>query len=885
MNCCLLAGLLVLVVVPLRAQLPPLIDRDLFFGEIEITGAQISPDGQHISFLKPFGGARNIWVKKASEPFSAARPLTAETKRPIPSYFWSRDSRFILYVQDQDGDENYNVHAVSPTERPPEGAQVPRPRNLTAAKGARAMIYSVPRADPAHVYVGLNDHDKAWHDLYKLNLASGERSLIKENTDRITGWVFDNKANLRLATRSAENGDTEFLRLDSEEFARIYSCSVLEICNPVRFDASNAKLYFVTNKGEPDLAQLMLMDPADGSATFVENDPLNRVDFGGAIFSDLTDTLIATVYEDERERIYWKDKRFEADYQWLRKKLPAHRIGFGSRTADEKRFIVSASSDTEPGETYLLDRPKKQLTLQYRIREKLPRESLAAMRPIRYRSSDGLEIPAFLTLPKGIPPKNLPVVVTPHGGPWARDGWGYSSMHQFLANRGYAVLSMNFRGSAGYGKRFLNAGNRQWGEKMQDDITWGVKHLIAEGIADPKRVAIMGGSYGGYATLAGVAFTPDVYAAGVAIVPPSNLITLLDAIPPYWEFIRSMFYERMGDPTTPEGKAQLMRQSPLNSAAKIRTPLMVVQGANDPRVNKRESDQIVVALRDRKFPVEYLVADDEGHGFARPVNNLAIFAAAEKFLARFLDGRVQESMTPEVAKRLKELTVDPATVTLAKPVEVSSALPPLAAPPSTLPHVYKAKIEAGPQSQALEIHSVIEETADGWRATDTLKTPMGEATDVTLLDKKSLAVLRRSVKQGPVEVELDFSSGKAAGRMSMGGQSKPIDVALDGPLFADAAGAATVVASLPLAEGFTASFRNFDIQGGKQKVMSLKVAGAESVTVPAGTFDCFKVEITPADGSAGKVTMYVAKAERRTVKIESSMPQMGGAKLTAELAN
>jgi dienelactone hydrolase len=295
------------------------------------------------------------------------------------------------------------------------------------------------------------------------------------------------------------------------------------------------------------------------------------------------------------------------------------------------------------------------------------------MQSITYKSSDGLEIPAYLTLPKGVPGKNLPLVVFPHGGPWSRDTWGYNSYAQFLANRGYAVLAPNFRSSTGYGKKFLNAGNNEWGQKMQDDLTWGVKHLVAEGIADPKRVGIMGGSYGGYAALAGVAYTPDLYAAAVAIVAPSNLKTLLEAIPPYWEAGRTIMYKRMGDPNTPEGSAQMQRQSPLYSADKIKTPLLVVQGANDPRVNIHEANQIVVALRDRGFPVEYMVAPDEGHGFARPVNNMAMVAKAEKFLAKYLGGRYQESMTPEVAKRLGEITVDPKTVTLAKKVDMSAA--------------------------------------------------------------------------------------------------------------------------------------------------------------------------------------------------------------------
>lgn len=882
MRCPSLLLPVVLLAAPLSAQLPPLIDRNLFFGEVEISAAQISPDGRYVSFLKPYRGARNIWVKKAAEPFSAARPVTAETKRPIPSYFWSRDSRFILYVKDQDGDENYNVYAVNPTQAPGAGAAEPPSRNLSNAKGARTIIYHVPKADPAHIYIGLNDRDAAWHDLYRLNLTTGAKTLVRRNEDRITGWTFDHKAQLRLATRSAGNGGTEFLRVDEKGFTKIYSCSVLETCQPGHFDETNTRLYFITNAGSADLIQLMRMDLSTGAATFIEKDPLGRVDLSGAIVSELTNRPLATIYEDDRERIYWKDKSYEADYQYLQKRLPGFRINFGSRTADENLWIITASRDTEPGETFLFDRKARRLMPQYKIREQLPRQALAEMKPIRYKSSDGLEIPAFLTLPKGVPPESLPLVVTPHGGPWGRDIWGYDTLHQFLANRGYAVLSMNFRGSAGYGKKFLNAGDRQWGEKMQDDITWGVQHLVAKGVADRKRVAIMGASYGGYATLAGVAFTPDVYAAGIAIVAPSNLITLLDSIPPYWEPMRKMLYERVGDPTKPEGKRQLERQSPLFAAHRIKTPLMVVQGANDPRVNKRESDQIVIALRDRKFPVEYLLADDEGHGFARPVNNLALMAAGEKFLARYIGGRYQDTMPPEVEKRLKELTVDPATVTLPALPTPTASLPTLAAPPVTLPHSFKAKIEAGSQSFALEITSVVEETPDGWRAVDTTQTSMGAVSDVTLYDR-TFATVKRSLKQGSVQIEFQVAEGRAKGAMQMSGQSRPIDIALDGPLFADGAGSRVLLAALPLVAGYSTVYRTLDLQAQKTKLYSLQVVGTENITVPAGTFECWRVELEPTDGSPGRQTLFVAKKERRPVRIEAVVPQMGGAKLIAEL--
>ncbi|MDR3718163.1 MAG: prolyl oligopeptidase family serine peptidase [Bryobacteraceae bacterium] len=873
------------LVLGLRAELPPLIDRELFFGDPEISGAQLSPDGKYITFLRPFEGTRNIWVKGTAEPFTAAKPLTNETKRPIPGYFWSRDSKYVLYVQDQGGDENYNVYAVNPAEAPPAGAPVPKARNLTDAKGVRAAIYAVPESDPDLLYVGINDRDKAWHDLYKVKISTGEKTLLRKNTDRIGSWVFDTKDNLRLAVRSAENGDTEFLRVDPDGFKKIYSCGVFESCYPAQFEKSDKQVYVITNKGdEVDLTMLGLMDPATGAVKKVESDPEHKVDLAVANFSDRTKELIATVYAGERLRVYWKNKEWEANDRWLRSKLPGMEISYPSATKDETLFLVSAASDTEPGETYLFNRKTRKLDLQYRIREKIDRAALAQMKPVYYKSSDGLDIPAYLTLPKGLPAKNLPVVVVPHGGPWGRDTWGYRGMTQFLANRGYAVLQMNFRASTGYGKKFLNAGNLEWGQKMQDDITWGVKYLVGEGIVDPKRVGIMGGSYGGYATLAGVAFTPDLYAAAVSIVGPSNLITLLDSIPPYWEQVRVLFYKRMGDPTTPEGKAQLSRQSPLNSAGKIKTPLLVVQGANDPRVNKAESDRIVIALRDRGFPVSYIVAPDEGHGFARPVNSMAMFAAAEEFLARYLGGRFQADSTPEVAARLKEITVDPKTVVVAKKLDPNSVGAPK--PANELKAgltKFKATILMGTQSINLSVATEIKEEGGLWVIVDNMKTPMGEAVDTTSLEKGSLLFVKRKVVQGPTVVEVAYAGKKMTGTMKAGGQDRPVNVELGGPLFGEGAGGMQVLATLPLDQGYKTAFRNFDLQKSKEKLMQLEVTGSEKVTVPAGEFDAWKVEVTPSDGSAGKSTLWVDKANHQMVKLASVMPEMGGATLTLEL--
>ena len=597
---------------------PALIDRELLFGNPEITGAQISPDGKYLAFVKPWKDTRNLWVKKTGEPFSSARLLTTETKRPVGTWLWSRDGKYIAYVKDHEGDENFNVYRVDPAAAAAPDAEAPPSRDLTGLKGVRVQLLSTPKNDPGVFYIALNDRDKAWHDLYRLSIASGERTLIRKNTERISHWIFDLSGKLRLATRVAVNGDQEILRVDPDGFTKVYSCNVFEECAPLRFHKDAKRVYLKTNKGDDvDLLALVLFDPETAVVQPVESDPLKRVDFGAALFSEATGELVATSYQDQRTRRYFRDKSFQTDYEWLEAKLPGKEIAVGTRTRDERVWLVTAASDIEPGEAYLFDRKTRRLTAQYRVREKLPREALAPMLTIRYTSSDGLEIPAYLTLPRGSSDKSLPTLVVPHGGPWSRDNWGYNPLAQFFANRGYAVLMPNFRGSTGYGKKYLNAGNGEWGRKMQDDVTWGVKYLVAAGFSDPQRIAIMGGSYGGYSVLAGITQTPDLYRAAIDVCGPSNLLTLLNAVPAYWEAQRKIMYTRMADPGTPEGAAWLKERSPLSSAAKIKTPVLVVQGARDPRVNRAEAEQIVIALRDNGLSVEYLLAPDEGHGFAR----------------------------------------------------------------------------------------------------------------------------------------------------------------------------------------------------------------------------------------------------------------------------
>ncbi|MBB6330366.1 dipeptidyl aminopeptidase/acylaminoacyl peptidase [Chryseobacterium sediminis] len=646
-----------------QAQEVPVLDRGLFFGNPEISGGQLSPDGKWISFTKEYGGIMNIWVKKIDEPFEKARPLT-DSKRPMNGYFWSEDGKYILYVKDGNGDENMNIFAVDPMAKVTSG--VPESRNLTPLKEVTAQIYMVSRKDPDLLMVGLNNRDKAWHDLYSLKISTGELKKIYENTDRITSYEFDWDEKLRVLSKTDDKGTTQFFYKEGDKLTPIYETLVTESAYISNWNEDNSKFYLVTNKGNLDKSTLFLMDPKTKQITKIESDPKDKVDFGGLFLDRNTRKTIYTSYTGDKTEYYWKDKVWEDNYKFLQSKFPGREVNFSSSTNDYSKFLVAVGGDKYASEAYFFDAKTKQLIFQYTPRTELKKveKYLAAMTPISYKSSDGLEIPAYLTLPVGSSGKNVPVVVLVHGGPKGpRDYWGYNSTVQFLANRGYAVLQPNFRASGGYGKKFQNGGDLQWGKLMQDDITWGVKYLIDKGIADKSKVVIMGGSYGGYATLAGLAFTPDVYAAGVDIVGPSNLFTLLDSVPAYWEAARAFLYGMVGDPKTEEGKKRMHDASPLFSVDKINKPLLIVQGANDPRVKQAEADQIVIALRDKGKKVNYILADDEGHGFRKPVNSMAMYAETEKFLAEVIGGRYQKEMPENVAKRLKEMTVDISKVT------------------------------------------------------------------------------------------------------------------------------------------------------------------------------------------------------------------------------
>lgn len=633
-----------------------LIDRELFFGNPALASPQLSPDGEWVAFLKEKEGILNLHLVRWGEKMEGARPLTAEKSRPPAGFSWTRDSRYLLVAQDSGGDENYRLRRLDLTQPAEAETGLPVAQELPMGKGARAMVMALPKGKPNEALLQVNERDEKYFDVERLDIEKMVRTPVWENREGCADLVADLEGNLRLATRMTKDGGTELLRVEGKKLSKpILKVNWQEAMGGFTFRRGGKTAYLETNVGEGDLSCLAEIDLKSGQLKRLESDPLGRVDLSRAAFSEATDELVGTVYFDDRKRNYWKEKSFEEDFLFLKKRFPNLEVGLADMSGNDGRWLVLVSGDTDPGTYYLFDRKSREVLLFGALRPDLPKEKLAPMRPVRYASSDGLEVPGYLTLPNGQEAKNLPLLVMPHGGPWARDFWGYNATAQFFANRGLAVLQPNFRQSTGYGKKFYAAGRHEWGDKMQDDLTWGVKDLVAKGIVDAKRVAIYGGSYGGYAALAGLAFTPEVYAAGASFVGPSNLFTLLNSIPPYWESVRRQFDYFVGDVKDPQDEARMRRQSPLFSVEKMKAPLMVVQGANDPRVKQAESDQMVGAYRERGQAVEYLVAADEGHGFARPDNRLAAMLALERFLHEHVGSALQGSAPKWMEEKLAKL--------------------------------------------------------------------------------------------------------------------------------------------------------------------------------------------------------------------------------------
>ncbi len=599
-----------------------------FFRKPERSSYRISPDGRHLAFLAPDSGRQNIHVQELDDvgvPRGVALVLTKETARDISGFFWKGPAH-ILYVKDFGGDENFHLLSV-----PIDGTSPPK--DLTPYEGVRAELVDDLVDDDAHVLLSHNQRDPQVFDVFRVNVETGQAQLIARNPGNITGWATDHTGALRVAMATDGVNNTLLYRdQEVEDFKPVLTTNFKESVAPLFFTFDNKRLYVSSNRGR-DKAALFEFDPhtaREGALLFERPD----VDVSGLAYSRRRKVLTEIGFTTWKSQRHVLDRQTAEIYADLAELLPGYEVALQSETRDETRFVVATYNDRTQGARYLYDSVSRQLTKLGDIQPWLAESDMAPMKPVRYTARDGLKIEGYLTLPLGRAPRQLPVIINPHGGPWARDTWGYNPEIQFLANRGYAVLQMNFRGSLGYGRKFWEASFRQWGKTMQDDITDGVEWLKREGIADPARIAIYGGSYGGYATLAGIAFTPDLYAAAVDYVGVANLFTFMNTIPPYWKPFLDSMHEMVGHP---ENDKELLRAgSPVFFVDQIRTPLFVAQGAQDPRVNKDESDQIVAALRARGVEVEYMVKENEGHGFHNEENQFEFYAAMEKFLARYL---------------------------------------------------------------------------------------------------------------------------------------------------------------------------------------------------------------------------------------------------------
>ncbi|HEX8062999.1 MAG TPA: alpha/beta fold hydrolase [Allosphingosinicella sp.] len=617
----------------------PLIPREKIFGNPTKAAGRLSPDGKWLSWIAPKDGVLNIHVAPAANP-AAVRALTSETKRPIRQYFWSPDSKQILFINDKGGDENFLLYGVDVT----SGEQ----RTLTPFDKTRVQIVNISNEVPGRILVGVNNRDPKWHDVHSLDMRTGKLSPVLINSGGYSNFLADEQLNVRIAAKSRPDGGTDFYRVannvvEAQPFEQV-TLEDSQTTRPIGFTADGKTLYWLDSRGR-DTAAAIAQDVASGRKTVVAEN--SKADIGGAMANPRTGRIEAYAVNYLKNEWVPVGGAVKSDLDFLKSRLKGE-ISVTSRTDADDKWIVAVDPVTAPSSAHLYDRKAKTLTKLYTSRPELEGAPLAPMHPVEIKTRDGLTMVSYLTLPAGSDPdgdgrpnKAVPLVLMVHGGPWGRDAYGYDPYAQWLSNRGYAVLAANFRSSTGFGKKFTSAGDLQWGRKMQDDLDDAVAWAVGRGVTTADKVAIMGGSYGGYAVLAGLAFTPDRFACGVDIVGPSNLSTLLGTIPPYWEAIRAQFYKRMGDPTTEEGKALLRERSPLFKADQIRRPLLIGQGANDPRVNVNESQQIVDALKAKSIPVTYVVFPDEGHGFARPQNNIAFNAVAENFLAKCLGGRAE----------------------------------------------------------------------------------------------------------------------------------------------------------------------------------------------------------------------------------------------------
>lgn len=603
----------------------PLIPRDVLFGNPEKAAPKISPDGKMLTYLAPDEGVLNVWVRNVGQ--TNDRVVTTDRKRGIRFYFWQPDSEHIIYLQDQEGDENWHVYQAH--------LETKAVRDLTPFKEVQARIVEVDPNFPDQMLVAINNRDPQVHDVYRVRLKTGEAELDTQNPGDVADWASDNAMQVRIAQVLLPDGSTEIRVRDNAQspWRAFQKWGADEsFGGVVGFTPNNNGVWLISSV-DANAARLLEIDLATGESRVVSED--QQYDVSSILTHPKRHTLEAVQFVRARSDWAIVDPSLQADFDALRELSDAD-FGIISRDFQDKTWIVAYIEDDGPVYYYTYDRATRKPTLLFSNLPALEQYQLAGMQPVSFEARDGMTLHGYLTMPVGVAHENPPMVLNVHGGPWARDVWGLDAEAQWLANRGYAVLQVNFRGSTGYGKAYLNAGDREWAGKMHTDLIDAKDWAVDQGYADPARVALYGGSYGGYATLVGLAFTPEEFAAGVDIVGPSNLNTLIESIPPYWATVKAMFTKRVGD-----DEEFLNSRSPLFKADKIIKPLLIAQGANDPRVKKAESDQIVEAMQKAKIPVEYILYTDEGHGFARPENRLHFYAKAEEFLAKYLGGRFE----------------------------------------------------------------------------------------------------------------------------------------------------------------------------------------------------------------------------------------------------
>jgi dipeptidyl aminopeptidase/acylaminoacyl peptidase len=613
-----------------------LISRDLLFGNPDRTAVSISPKGDQLSYLAPLNGVLNVWVAPSSQP-EMARPVTNDTHRGIRNYGWAFTNQHIIYLQDKNGDENWRIYSVNLSNN--------EVKDLTPFAEVKAQIESISYKFPLEILVGLNKRDPEYHDIFRLNIDSGNLTLVLENKE-FAGFNIDDDFRIRLASKITPDGGMDLFRPLNEGWEKLLHIDKNDSMTTgvVGMNKTSDVVYFADSRGR-DTSALYTLNLTTNEENLIAENP--KADLDDLMIHPREKAVEAVAFTHERKNWTVINKTIASDLAYLRT-LEEGDIEVVSRSLDDKAWIVVYVVDDGPARYYYYDHNQMKAKFLFTNREKLQGQNLAKMVPVTIKSRDGLDLVSYYTLPPGTDSNNdgkpdmlLPMVMNVHGGPWSRDYWGLNREHQWLANRGYAVLSVNFRGSTGFGKNFTNAGDQEWGRRMHDDLIDAVAWAIEQGIADPDRIAIMGGSYGGYAALAGLTFTPEVFACGVDIVGPSNLTTLLLSIPPYWKPELDHYTTRIGDFRTEDGKLLLRERSPLTYVDNISRPLLIAQGANDPRVKQNESDQIVKAMQAKKLPVTYVLYADEGHGFARPENRLSFYAITEAFLADHLGGEYE----------------------------------------------------------------------------------------------------------------------------------------------------------------------------------------------------------------------------------------------------